>query len=258
MKIHVINLKESVERRRSITTQLNRLNLAFELFDAIKGVDIPDYELEQKVDMAEVKKYPYWLTKGMLGASLSHMEVYRQIIESDEPWHLILEDDVILSSNLEFVLKQIEINSSFFESHLILLYVTNIHDNIKLSRTNCKSTAGVNFFQVVNKGVAGAGAYVIHKSIASSFLEKNPKISVGSDSWSDFLSMGIYEKIFCVYPFAVRPGFFESTIGYTNMLSPIYKIKHTVEKYRIPIFYQFLKRRRKIIWEKVSKIEFVI
>ena len=37
MKIHVINLKEAVERRKSITSQLEMLGLNYEIFDAVRG-----------------------------------------------------------------------------------------------------------------------------------------------------------------------------------------------------------------------------
>jgi glycosyl transferase, family 25 len=257
MKIHVINLKESVERRRSITTQLNRLNLAFELFDAIKGVDIPDYELEQKVDMAEVKKYPYWLTKGILGASLSHMGVYKRIACSEESLHLVLEDDVVLSKDIVHVLSEIEKNGSYFEDHLLLLYGINIHDRIMLSKANSKTISGYKFYKVENSGISGGGAYIVHKKTAMNFLEKNPKIKVGPDSWSNFLAEGVYKQIDCIYPFVARPGYFESGIGYLNKSSKRYRMKLFLKKYRLPFFDLLLKYNRKRIWKKTSKVVFV-
>jgi glycosyl transferase, family 25 len=257
MKIHVINLKEAVERRKSITTQLNRLNLDFELFDAIKGADIPADELEQKVDMAEVKKYPYWLTKGILGASLSHMGVYHRIANSEDPLHLILEDDVVLSRDIVSVLKAVEENSSHFENHLLLLYAINIHNRIELLRESCKIISGYKFYKVENSGISGGGAYIIHKKTAMKFLEKTSKIKVGPDSWSYFLAEGVYGQIDCIYPFVARPGYFESGIGYLNKSSKRYRMKLFLKKYRLPFFDLLLKYNRKRIWKKTSKVVFV-
>lgn len=257
MMIHVINLKEAVERRLSISNQLNKLNLRFEIFEGIKGLDLSDKELEEKIDMAEVRKYPNWLTKGILGASLSHMGVYQRIANSEESLHLVLEDDVVLSKEIVSVLKAIEENSSYFESHLVLLYAINIHNRIELSRDNSKTISGYKFHKVENSGISGGGAYIVHKKTAINFLEKNPKIKVGPDSWSYFLAEGVYDQIDCIYPFVARPGFFESGIGYLDKSSKRYLIKKLFKKYQFPFFNLLLKFNRKRIWKKTSKVVFV-
>jgi len=83
MEIHVINLKEAVDRRKSIESQLQKLQLNYKIFDAVRGLALSEKELNELVDMDEVRKYPNWLTPNMLGCSLSHMGVYKKICNSN-------------------------------------------------------------------------------------------------------------------------------------------------------------------------------
>jgi|GEM_PF-5412647 len=92
-----------------------------------------DDELSEKVDMTEVAKYPTWLTRNMLGAALSHMGVYKRIVNSGTDWHLILEDDVVLETNINQAINLISDNSEMFRTHLI--YVSYASDFVLWSIT---------------------------------------------------------------------------------------------------------------------------
>ncbi|MBK8309967.1 MAG: glycosyltransferase family 25 protein [Chitinophagaceae bacterium] len=116
MKVHVINLKGSVDRRRSIESQLQKLKISFEIIEAVDGSALSDEELRDKADMDEVAKYPEWLTKNVIATSLSHMSVYKHICNSTDDWHLILEDDVILAENVKSVLQHIESQRKYIKT----------------------------------------------------------------------------------------------------------------------------------------------
>ena len=81
MEIHVVSLKKAVDRRKSIEGQLQKLNLSYTIFDAVLGSALNQDELDELVDMEEVKKYPKWLTPNALGCSLSHMGVYKRMTD---------------------------------------------------------------------------------------------------------------------------------------------------------------------------------
>lgn len=256
MKVYVINLKDAVERRVSITKQLEELDIPYELFEAINGRDLSADELAEKVDMDEVRKHPGWLTKGALGCALSHRAVYKTIVGADSDWSLILEDDVIVSAELKNILNHVEQNPEIYKNSLILLYTLSKYGPINLSRELVQSVGSHNVHKLQNKIPGGAGAYIIHKDIARRFLELKEKIKVAPDAWSYFLEQKIFLQINCLYPFAARPGLFESTIGYVNEDSFIYKAKHFIEKNKVFPFYSVLKWNRKRVWKKTSNIIF--
>lgn len=256
MQIHIINLEEANQRREFMIWQMKNLGLPFELFDAIRGSSLSDEDLASKVDMSEVTKYPHWLTKNMLGASLSHMGVYEKIVNSNEDWHLILEDDVALNNDILSLLYHIRKNEHIYRDHLVLLYAVSLKGGIELDSTTISMTGSYNIHKVVSNEIGGGGAYVLHRSTAKRLTEKNRIIKVAPDTWHFFLAQGAYSQIDCVCPFAARPGLFESTIGYVNPRSLRYKIKHFIERYRIPGLYHVLRHNREKIWKKTSNIIF--
>lgn len=256
MKIHIINLKEADRRREFMIRQMNKLGLQYEIFDAVKGSSLSEEELSAKVDMNEVAKYPHWLTKNMLGASLSHMGVYEKIVNSNEDWHLILEDDVALNNDVLPLLNHIKENELVYRDHLVLLYAVSLKGGIELDSTPITMTGSYHIHKVLSNEIGGGGAYMLHRRTARRLTEKNRIIKVAPDTWHFFLSQGTFLQIDCVCPFAAKPGLFESTIGYVNPKSLRYKIKHFIEQYRIPGLYYVLRQNRKKIWEKTSNIIF--
>jgi glycosyl transferase family 25 len=258
MRVYVINLKDSIDRRESIERQLQQLKIEHKIIDAVNGRLLSDEEIRKKADMDEVEKYPEWLTNNVIATSLSHLSVYREICNSDDDWHLILEDDVILDANVKSVIHHIVGNGEIYKSRIVLLYALMYKGKIELSSNDFSKGEGFNIYKVLSKEeMGGAGAYIIHRDTASHFLEKNDKIKVAADSWHFFLQQGVCSQVDCVYPFAAKPGLFESTIGYVNKASLLYKIKHFIEKNKVPVFYALLRKKRKAIWERTSKVVIV-
>jgi len=257
MQIHVINLKEAVERRKSITSQLKKLRLRYEIFEAVRGSSLSEKELAEKVDMQEVAKYPNWLTPNMLGCSLSHLGVYKRIAESGTDWHLVLEDDVELDSNIVRFIDLFEKTGDRFQSHIILLYGIVMSGNLKLYKEPLFEESGRKVHKVLSdQHVGSTGAYLIHKQTAIKMLKNNPLVKVAPDTWHFFRDQGSFEQLNWVYPFLSKPAFFESTIGYVKKDSLKYKLKHFVEKYKLPILFSLLKRSRKKLFERMSRVDF--
>jgi len=258
MQVHVINLKEAIERRNSITSQLEKLGLKYELFDAIRGSSLSEKELHEKVDMQEVAKYPNWLTPNMLGCSLSHLGVYRRIAESGTDWHLVLEDDVELDPEMAHFMKAFELTGNKFRDQVVLLYGVKLSGNIILDKDPLFNEATHSIHKVQpDQRVGSTGAYFIHKETAKRMLENNPLVKVAPDTWHFFRDQGSIHQLNIVYPFLSRPALFESTIGYVNKNSLKYKLKHFVESFKVPVLYQLLKRSRRNIFTKMSQVEFV-
>lgn len=257
MEIHVINLKEAVDRRRSIEGQLQKLGLEYKMFEAVRGSSLTQEQLDELVDMDEVRKYPNWLTPNMLGCSLSHMGVYKRMVDSPEEWHLVLEDDVVIDSDLDKTLKHIEERGEKFRGQLVLLYGVSHNSIIELKKAPESIISTKKIYRLLNSANIGStGAYVIHKETAQKMLEKNDKVKVAPDTWHYFQDQKALGDIYIVYPFAARPGFFESTIGYVNKKRLLFKLKRIIEKYKIPFLHSILKNHRRGVWERTSRVEF--
>lgn len=109
MKIFVISLKASYDRHAVMVEQMERLGLPFEFVDAVDGRQLSGDELAELYD----RKWAYrqegrHLTRGEIGCSLSHLRVYRKIVEDDIPFALVLEDDAWLTPSIVGVLEAIK------------------------------------------------------------------------------------------------------------------------------------------------------
>lgn len=109
MKIFVISLKRSQDRREAIKKQLDRQLVKFEFFDAIDGRFEPPHSLFANYNYTK----RLWLTsgrmpsKGELGCYASHFLIWKKCIELDESV-LVLEDDSEIKDNFSKMLPLIE------------------------------------------------------------------------------------------------------------------------------------------------------
>lgn len=106
LKLYVINLPKSVERRKLIEANLQSLGLDYEIFPAVDGRNLtPDQQslvkTEDKVylPMAGGRKLLVEdkLSPGEIGCALSHLQVYQRILDSGDDQAAVIEDDCILT-----------------------------------------------------------------------------------------------------------------------------------------------------------------
>ena len=99
MKIFIISLVDSANRRAKISHQLNTLNLKFEFFDAVDARKSVPKEFENRIDRVLAKKrLKRNITNGELGCALSHALLYEKIINENLKHTFIFEDDAIIDN----------------------------------------------------------------------------------------------------------------------------------------------------------------
>ncbi|MCC2524579.1 glycosyltransferase family 25 protein [Vibrio coralliilyticus] len=109
MKVFVISLQRSPERREYIKKQLDQLNIDFEFFDAVDGRAEPPHKLFENYNYAK----RLWLTsgrmpsKGELGCYGSHYLLWQMCVELNTPL-LIIEDDSEVQSIIQDLYHVIE------------------------------------------------------------------------------------------------------------------------------------------------------
>lgn len=95
MKIFVINLKESADRRANASAQLGRQGVRFEFFDAVRG----DAALEDYFEGYD--EYQFLLNTGRtastgeIGCYASHLALWKKCIELNRSI-MVMEDDFLL------------------------------------------------------------------------------------------------------------------------------------------------------------------
>ena len=190
MKIFIVNLKHSVERRQKMEVQISSLGLSAEFIEAVDGGLMSDEEREGVT--AEVN---YAFLPGEIGCALSHQKIYKKMIDEHIDMALILEDDVLINSDLPAILANVNLSSS--EPDILLLSrvnkyrkkpCANINQNYKIYKTEQATTAH---------------AYVINNKAARSLLDNLYPIWMVSDKWSLFEELAL-ANIYSVIPFPVK------------------------------------------------------
>lgn len=96
--IFVISLTSDNDRRSQIIRQLTDAGLNFSFIDAVDGRRGLAPEWEDLIDRpGTLSKYGYGMSDGEYACALSHLVVYRKILDEGLPGAVVLEDDALLT-----------------------------------------------------------------------------------------------------------------------------------------------------------------
>jgi glycosyl transferase family 25 len=162
VNVFVISLDSAIERRQHIDSEFKKYSVNFSFYDAITPVTSEDAANSVGVDLARRGD----LTKGEVACLLSHIMLWKKIVDLDLDYMAIFEDDVYLGENIQ----------SFFNN---FAWIPNDVHIIKLEAFDKK--ADLSFFLKLSKNgrslyhlkgmhLGGAG-YILSKAAAEHYLE---------------------------------------------------------------------------------------
>jgi glycosyl transferase, family 25 len=198
VKIFVINLKRSTYRRQKLEPTLKRLNLDYEFIEAVDGYKLTREELDSYIDPEN--KYPRNFKPGEVGCFLSHYLVHKKIVAEKLPFALVMEDDVELSANLPYLLKNLE--QHIRPGDVISLYAS-FPERCNLYKDG---TIDQNYsFIKPHKGelVVGNVAYIISYAAAKQMVEQLLPMHNVIDDWGYWCEQGYVNDFKIVFPHPV-------------------------------------------------------
>ena len=128
-KIYIINLDKDIERLNNSYKQLNKYNIInYERYPAVYGNDCNTYELSTyTTDIGKLIA-----SKSMIGCGISHINIWKKIVNERINKCLILEDDFILKDDFLNKFNNI-IDKTFIDYDMLFLTNNIIHNkNLKL------------------------------------------------------------------------------------------------------------------------------
>lgn len=173
LKIFVINLPSAIDRREHITTELNKLKLPFEVFNAVNGNTDLSYANKHYSPLGRLLRYARPLSNSQIGCFASHYELWNKCITLNEPI-LVLEDDIDFSLNFVTQLK-------------LLLPCLDDYHYIRLAgtfqRPKCYVRNNVSLYS--KKGPGGTIAYLLDPEAAQRLLNRASKWIEPVDEYMD-------------------------------------------------------------------------
>jgi len=156
MKIFVISLNSAIDRRKHICTEFDKQNISFNFFDAITINQIDNIEKKLDVDLSLSN-----LTRSEKSCFLSHLSLWIKLLESNENYITIFEDDVVLSSkNINFFLE----NHEWIPPHVDILKIDCFSNKVSMNpKTYTINKRKIRQLKGVHLGAAG---YILNRKSA--------------------------------------------------------------------------------------------
>ncbi len=181
--ILVINLKQETKRLAFMQEQLDRMNLSFEVIEAIDGKLLSREQFEEAHDPQRTRqKHVHTLRPVTVACALSHLKALEVMVERQVPEAVILEDDTFLDQDFPAVLDGIEL-----PEECQLLQLSASHGKIYPDCRRCFSPyqnislpRGYKMSPYIDV-IYGALAYVIRLDYAQRLLREGHPVTVDHD-----------------------------------------------------------------------------
>lgn len=193
MKIFIINLEHQIEKRQFMQEQLGRLGLEAEFIPAVYGKSMSIDELKTIVHDYE----NCFLTAGEVGCALSHIKIYKKMVDCDIDMSVVLEDDAIISPELYKIIINIK-KSLPSKPMCCLLTKPEVYNQACIA-----SFGGYSLHQML-RGY-GTYGYIINLQAAQNLQDNLIPIKSEADRWEFFSRLG-FLKTYCLTPPLVLNG----------------------------------------------------
>jgi len=205
MKVFVISLKRSKERRIRIEKQLNNMGIKFDFFDAVDGSE-ESFKYHDKSSPQKTKlRYGYALTSSEIACYASHRLTWEKCIQLNEPI-IILEDNCNIDDSFKLIFNDFHEHITKYQFIKLFIYFDR-----KIRKVIDKVDDEINLVQYHKRG-AGAQGYILTPSIAKKLIDNSTEFIEPIDNYMEKpWRHGV--KTYYVHPNMVRRAKIKSTIG---------------------------------------------
>lgn len=186
-KLYCISLKDRDDRRRYIKKHLSKLNI--EYIDAVDTRNDKYKQYKHEVSdrawksldellKTKIRKYHHSLTPGAIGCYLSHLKIYKKMIEQNDELAVIFEDDITVEKN-DYDKKLGKILKNYPKRYdILMLGYSNLSNHIDRGK----------YFELdINGRFHGTHSYIITKKGAMKILQNDDLINIQIDSFLSLL-----------------------------------------------------------------------
>jgi glycosyl transferase family 25 len=251
---YVINLARSVDRRSHITAELKKTGIDFEIVTAVDGQELNLYDTD-KIDPSFLQ-LPH--CAGAAGCALSHLEVYRKIIDDGLDAALVLEDDVLVPVDLTSLADAA--GEQLTGAEIALLNF----DSGKPCAVSNEGVVRLSSGQLLALPIdvaqpRSSAAYVITREACERMVKGATPIRVLADAWWHFYREGYFDRVRCVVPLSVhKSAKYASTIGFYSLGDSVKaRLVQSLMRREIAVLQQVLSYRRQRIYRQFGRSEVV-
>ena len=171
MRVILISLERAQERRERMAAEFGRVGIEYEIWPAVDGRLLTD-EDRRFVDQDGRRRLGlYPIPDGSLANTLSQRAAMRDLVENGPDMMAVFEDDARFDAALPEVLSALEFQAELFD--VVILQRRNLRKRF----IRCTSLPTGHMLGRVRYSDYGSNGYVITRSAAERFLEKNRRMT---------------------------------------------------------------------------------
>jgi len=240
-----------------MTAQLEKSGIDYEIVTAIDGRDLDLNNPRTAAALAPPYRESSWFQPTRAGCALSHLIVYQKILAEGLENALVLEDDVTIPADLAVLLDSL--GEHLCGAEVTLLNFDSV-DTCMVSRAGSVHLPAARQLVLpadVSQLMSGA-AYVITQEACKRMDESRLPIRAKTDDWGFFCHEGVLDRVRCIVPLAVtKTPSFASTIAYDSTGNFKGRLLAMIAFYHLRPLQLAIAYRRKRIWRKYNRVEFV-
>lgn len=244
MKTFVVNLARCPERRSHMLTELAKTSVECAF---VAGVDGNDLDLTDTglIDGTVVGVGTFRL--GAAGCALSHLEIYRRAVDEDLDVVLVLEDDILLPSDLAELADDVSRHMEGSEVVLLNFHLPVQRRACKILKPGSIAVGGDRLLgEATLETLTSTGAYLITREACERMARSMLPVRRQPDVWRTFVALGLLGRVRCVVPMPVVNSLaFRSSIQYFQVGSRQERFRAWVSRVRLPVVWQLILLRRK-------------
>ncbi|WP_157760439.1 glycosyltransferase family 25 protein [Thiomicrorhabdus arctica] len=169
----MINLERNPERLAFISHRLQSLGIDFERINAVDGYSFSEEYLDE---FRQNSLRPTGWIEGQIGCFLSHRKAWQQIMDGDEEYGVIFEDDLHIADSLGKVISDM----TWIPAEADVVRLENTTNWVKLKKVGEVDQRDV---CVVENDSWCAGAYILSKKTAAFLVNQEPKLWLPADTY---------------------------------------------------------------------------
>ena len=198
----IVTLPNATERQAFVKDYAAQFNFTPCFHYGVNGYQMSPQEMQQAVIAPDI------LSAGEVGCALSHLQIYREMVEQDIPYLLILEDDVALTP--EFI-DHLSMFERFIHNHMrgkaAVLHLYRQRQFIRpIERWDNQITVYSTQYAL------GTPAYIITKEAAQAVLQIQTPLRWEIDAWKFYYYLGAVKLYSTNTSWITFPDQFNSTI----------------------------------------------
>ena len=201
--IFIINLKKDTNKKQHMETLCEKHNLQCQFTEAVYGKDLDEKSLSKVYNKEEsIRVLGRGLSKGEIGCALSHLNIYKHMIDHNIKNAIIFEDDVQLTEDFHSLISNIDQFPSDWELVLLGYYKNCFTEKCSRSslRDRKKITTSHQTVRLIERAY-GTHGYLINLQGAKKLFNQ---LSVIKKPIDHYTSNEANINLYAIYPRVVR------------------------------------------------------